>query len=383
VPALGVQAAGPASIIAWAGLLILSAPLAATFAVLGVRYPVAGGISEYARAGFGDFAAAVTGAWFVAAVILGGPAVALAGGYYVADLTGSGTQVAALVAFAMFGFVLVTNALGLRLSSSFQLGLSALLVTVLAIGIAIALPARGGDNWSPFAPHGWLAVGTAANILVWLYVGWEAVAQLAGEFRRPRVDIPRSIAVAFVIVTILYITLAVATIGVSGGSSSKVPLADLFAVGFGRAGREATAAFAVVVTMGTMNVYYGGTAKLVRELARGGSLPAWLGVGDRSVPWRPLVLFGATGVLLFAALIVGWLNVTDLVRAVSNLFVAVYVLTIASAVRILHGRERAIAIAAVVMVAVIAAFSGGYVVVPLVVAGLAFLQWRLHQNRRL
>lgn len=382
VPALGVQAAGPASIVAWAGLLLLSAPLAATFAALAVRYPVAGGISEYARAGFGDAAAGVTGAWFVAAVILGGPAVALAGGYYVADLTGSGTQVAALVAFAMFGFVVLTNALGLRLSSSVQLGLSALLVAVLAVGIAIALPARGGDNWRPFAPHGWVAIGTAANILVWLFVGWEAVAQLAGEFRHPRVDIPRSIAVAFAVVSVLYITLAVATIGVSGASASRVPLADLFAAGFGRAGREATAVLAVVVTMGTMNVYYGGTAKLVRELARGGSLPAWLGVGERSVPWRPLALFGATGVVLFAGLIAGLLNVTDLVRGVSNLFVAVYVLTIASAVRILHGRDRAIAVAAVVMVAVLVLFSSWYVVVPLAVAGLALLQWRVHTLQR-
>src|SRR5256714_11857114 len=90
VPALGVQAAGPASIIAWAGLLVLSAPLAITFAALGVRYPVSGGVSAYVRAGFGDAAAAVTGGWFVAAVIIGAPAVAIIGGYYVADLTGGG-----------------------------------------------------------------------------------------------------------------------------------------------------------------------------------------------------------------------------------------------------------------------------------------------------
>ena len=382
VPALGVQAAGPASIIAWAGLLVLSAPLAATFAVLGVTYPVAGGISEYARAGFGDVAAAISGAWFVAAVILGGPAVAVVGGYYVADLTGSGTTIAYVAALAMFCFVLLTNALGIRLSSSVQLALSGLLVAVLAAGIAIALPARGGDHWTPFAPHGWLAVGTAANILVWLYVGWEAVAQLAGEFRHPGVDIPRSIAVAFLIVSALYIALAVATIGVSGGSSSRVPLADLFGVGFGRGGRRATAVLAVVVTMGTMNVYYGGTAKLVRELARGGSLPRWLGAGERSVPWRPLVLFGSTGVLLFAGLFAGWLNAVDLVRAVSSLFVAVYVLTIASAVRILRGRERALAAAAVVLVAIILVFSGQYIIVPLVVTGLALVQWSVSRRAR-
>jgi amino acid efflux transporter len=373
VPALGVQAAGPASIIAWAGLLLLSAPLALTFAALGTRYPVAGGVSEYAKAGFGDTAAAITGYWFVGAVILGAPAVALIGGFYVADLFGAGNTVAVGAAVVMFGVVLVTNALGLRLSSAFQLGLSTALVVVLAAAIAVALPTHGGDNWTPFAPHGWLAIGTAANILVWLFVGWEAVAQLAGEFRRPSVDLPRAIAVAFAVVTVLYISLAVATIGVTGHTQSRVPLADLIAVGFGHAGRVVTAVLAVALTMGTMNVYMGGTAKLAKALASQGALPAWLGVGERSVPVRPLLLIAVTGAVLLGALAVSWLNATELVRATSSLFVAVYVVTIASAVRILRGRARAFALTAVVMVAIIAVFSGGYVLVPLAVAATSLL----------
>ena len=71
VPALAVQAAGAASIVAYAALLVLSAPLAITFAALGVRHPVAGGVTAYVREGFGDTAAAVTGGWFLAAVCLG------------------------------------------------------------------------------------------------------------------------------------------------------------------------------------------------------------------------------------------------------------------------------------------------------------------------
>ena len=44
LPALAAEAAGPASVIAWVGLLALSAPLAITFAALGVRQPEAGGV---------------------------------------------------------------------------------------------------------------------------------------------------------------------------------------------------------------------------------------------------------------------------------------------------------------------------------------------------
>jgi amino acid efflux transporter len=380
IPALAVQAAGGASVVAWAALIVLSAPLAITFAALGIRHPVAGGVSTYVREGVGERAAAVTGGWFLAAVFLGAPAVSLIGGYYVADLTDSGTAVAALVGLAMFATVLAANASGLRVSSGFQLGLSSVLIVVMTVAIAVALPSNGGDNWRPFAPHGWWAVGTAANILVWLFVGWEAVAQLAGDFRRPEVDLPRAMALAFGIVTFLYIGLAVATVGVTGDSDSKVPLADLISVGFGRVGRDATAVLAVALTMGTMNVYLGGFSKLTASLAEEGALPRWLG-GDayRSVPRRPLVVIAAVGAAILVALLAGVSSTDDLVRATSACFIAVYVLAIYSATRILEGRLRALAWVTFALVLVLAVFSTWYLAVPAVAAAISVLLHRYHR----
>ena len=100
---------------------------------------------------------------------------------------------------------LTANVFGLRVSSGFQLALSSVLIVVMAVAIASRCPRTGGDNWTPFAPHGWWAVGTAANILVWLFVGWEAVAQLAGEFRTPTSTCRARSALAFGIVTVLYV----------------------------------------------------------------------------------------------------------------------------------------------------------------------------------
>jgi amino acid efflux transporter len=212
-------------------------------------------------------------------------------------------------------------------------------------------------------------VGTAANILVWLFVGWEAVAQLAGDFRRPETDLPRAMALAFAVVTVVYIGLAVATIGVTAGTHSRVPLADLVSVGFGHAGRSATAVLAVALTMGTMNVYLGGAAKLAAAMAADGVLPRWLAAGaERTVPLRPLAVIAAAGVTLLAGLVAGVSGTDDLVRATSALFIAVYVLAIVSAVRILEGRVRLAAISALALVAVLAVFSAAYLVVPAVTA---------------
>src|SRR5256885_14779019 len=104
---------------------------------------------------------------------------------------------------------------------------------------------------------------------MWLFIGWEAMAQLAGEFRRPERDLPRAIGLAFGVVSILYVGLAVATIALTGGGTSKVPLADLVAVGFGRAGRGATAGPSVPLTLGALNVYMGGPAELAAAPAPG------------------------------------------------------------------------------------------------------------------
>jgi amino acid efflux transporter len=114
LPALAAEAAGPASVIAWVALLAVSIPLATTFAALGVRQPEAGGTAAYVRTAFGRRAGAVTGWWFLTGVVLGAPAVALIGGFYVADLLGAGRVGAVAAAAGMMATVMAANAAGLK-----------------------------------------------------------------------------------------------------------------------------------------------------------------------------------------------------------------------------------------------------------------------------
>src|SRR5215218_3245747 len=114
LPALAAEAAGPASVLAWIALLALSAPLAITFAALGVRQPEAGGTAAYVRSAFGARAGRATGWWFLVGVVLGAPAVALIGGFYVAGLLGVGHEGAVIAAAAMIACVVTANAFGLH-----------------------------------------------------------------------------------------------------------------------------------------------------------------------------------------------------------------------------------------------------------------------------
>src|SRR5262249_22730453 len=147
---------------------------------------------------------------------------------------------------------------------------------------------------------------------------------------------------------------------------------DLVAVGLGRAGRDATAVLAVALTMGTMNVYTSGAAKLVASLAQERALPVWFtGDAERSVPRRPLLAFALPAAPSFVAVIAGLGSTGALVRATSACFIAVYLLALASACRILDGWTRVAAFVSVALVIALAVFSSGYLLVPIVAAVLS------------
>jgi len=132
-----------------------------------------------------------------------------------------------------------------------------------------------------------------------------------------------------------------------------------------------------------MNVYLGGAAKLAAALAQDGAFPSWL-AGDayRSVPRRPLFAISVVVFAGLAALAAGVSSTEDLVRATSALFIAVYVLALLSAIRILSGKIRLAAGFALAATLVLAVFSAGFLIVPVVAAAVSLMLWRLQPRRR-
>jgi amino acid efflux transporter len=144
---------------------------------------------------------------------------------------------------------------------------------------------------------------------------------------------------------------------------SPVPIADLMAAGLGPTGRTATAALAVLLTMGTMNAYVAAAVKLAGALAAERSAPAMLGR-------RALAVIGMVGALLLVPLAADLVSVEGLVRACSACFVAVYVTATAAGVRLLDGAPRAAAAIAFAAVTVVLAFFGPFLLVPAAIAAL-------------
>ncbi len=387
LPALAAGVAGPASLLAWLGLAVLSAPLAATFAALGARHPDAGGVATFARLAFGDRAAAVVGWCFFFAVPVGGPAAALWAGAYVSSASSHGSATTTdLTAVALLIVVPVCNAFGARLTGRVQLGLAGLLMALILTAVLFSLPAARVANLTPFAPHGWLAVGHAATLLVWCFVGWEAVTHLTAEFRHPARDLPRATAAAVIVVGVMYLALAFATVAVLGpaAGTSHAPLGDLLAVGVGGNARLFAAAAVLLLTVGTMNVYYAGAAKLGAALGRDGALPGWLARGSAAgeVPRRSLAVLSGLGMAALAGALVTGVGPAALVALTTGLFVAVYAVGVAAALRLLPRRStaRAVAMVAFAAVLVLLVMSGVYLVWPVLVTGGAMLYLRVKQG---
>ncbi|MGC9543151.1 APC family permease [Streptomyces sp. UG1] len=387
LPALAAEAAGPASLLAWLALVLLSAPLAATFAALGARHPDAGGVSHYARLAFGDRTAAVVGWCFYLAVPPGASAAALFGGAYVSAALGGGRTTTTVTAVGLMAVITASNAVGVRVTGRFQFALAGLLVALLLVAVAFSLPHAGTDNLRPFAPHGWTAIAPAAALLVWSFAGWEAITHLAGEFRSPSRDLPRATTAAVVIVGVLYLAVAFAVIAVlgPGAARSEAPLGELMAQGLGGNARLLAAVAALLLTLGAMNAYFAGAAKLGAALGRDGALPAWLTRGSTAgeVPRRSLSVVSSLALLSLATVTLTGVGARPLVLLTTGSFVAVYAVGVAAAVRLLpkRGKARAAALVALVAVVIMLLMSGRYLLWPLAVTGAALLYLRLNGPR--
>lgn len=363
LPGLATRIAGPASILAWAGMLALSGLLAWIFTALGTRFTGGGGVVEYTAAGLGSAAGRAVGWCFLAGVTFGAPVVCLIGGNYVAALVSGDSSVSVAAAAVLLTLVITVTMAGARTSTTLQLGLVAMLVILVVVAVTGSLPAAEATHWVPFAPHGWLAIGDAAAALMLSFVGWEAIAPMTGRLRDPRQQLPRIITVAFGITATVYLGLAAATVAVLGPKAgSAVPLADLLRVAVGAAGPLVATVAALVLTLAATNAYISGAMIMAADLRS--STRSRSGRGrDRKLQAG----IAGMGIILLSLVQAGVVTPAQLVAIPTTLFVSVYLGCTAAAVRILTGPVRVAAAAACAVVVGVLAFSGWALLVVLAV----------------
>ena len=364
LPGLAAGMAGPASVLAWVGLLAISGLFAVVFTALGTRMPGGGGVIAYADAGLGPRVGRAVGRCFLTGVVLGAPVVCMIGAGYVTSLIGGGRVATALVAALLLTCVTGLTLAGARIGTTVQMVMVGLLLAVIVVAVAGSVYASRAANWTPFAPHGWSAVGSAASVLMLSFVGWEAVAPLTRRLANPRRALPRITAAAFAVTAAVYLALAVTLVAVLGTrAQGSVPVADLLRVAIGTAGPWIAAGAAVLLTFATINAYLTGGAALAAHLR---------GQTEGRVPLF-FAAIAAAGVVELGAAAFGLFDIARMVTLPTSLFLMVYVGSMASATRLLHGALRAVAALACAASVVVLAFSGPAAVLAVVVIAVALV----------
>ncbi len=270
-----------------------SYPFAYTFSRLSARNPESGGIYSFAKEAFGVRTAAIVAWLFVAWVVSGAPAISLAAGSYVA----SSVPLTRPETFLFAGLLLVTafavNLRGIKFSGRVQLATVAVIIAVLSSAVVASSVKVSASNFSPFMPDGLASVGVAAALIVWSFLGYENVSNVAEEFKDPKRDFGRSVAISVVLVCVLYLAVAIAIVGTgayeSGGGIT--PFAVLMSSVLGSSGVVVISALAVVIIFGTVNAYVAGMARVIYAASRDGGFPGVLATVDErsgSLDVRPV-----------------------------------------------------------------------------------------------
>ncbi len=232
----GHLAAGPAVVISYILVAIACGFCALCYAEFASLIPIAGSAYTYAYATLGELTAWIIGWDLILEYAVGNVAVAISWSDYFESLLRSlghglplwmatptgmvGSRPEALDGAPMlFGFHIVFNlpaflivalitallVRGVKESINFNnlvvLVKLAVIVFFIATGYMFLEPA----NWHPFAPNGFAGVQSAAALIFFAYIGFDAVSTAAEETVDPGRNLPIGMIGSLIICTILYI----------------------------------------------------------------------------------------------------------------------------------------------------------------------------------
>ena len=382
IPGLAARAAGAGSLVAWAFLSLASYPFAFTFSSLSARKPESGGIYSFAKEAFGHGASAMTAWLFVAWVALGAPAITLAAGTYLAyafPISGPGVFiVAAGILVLAYGI----NLRGIKLSGRVQVVVVAAMVAILALAVVASSPGIRASNFSLLFPDGFASIGVASALIVWSYLGYENVSNIAEEFKDPKRDFGRSVSISVLLIGALYMAVAFTVVGTGSytAGGGVTPFAEMMSNVFGAYGGAAVSILAVVIIFSTVNAYTAGMGRVVYAAALDGNLPRFLAKVDpkTGVPRRALA---ALFLLIMLGLTVYYflhVDVQSAFLATSGAAVLTYVVGSASGIRLLRnsGARKALPWVSLVISVAILPFIGPLLAASVPVAVLGFVYGR-------
>jgi APA family basic amino acid/polyamine antiporter len=317
---------------------------ALSLAELGAAIPCSGGTVAFVRRAFGDRLGYLTGmVTLLAGYIFSVTLVALFLAGFLEDfLPGEqDDRLLALVAIALAcGVQLFGVRAGVRLNDLLAVAKVLLIGGLIAAGV-LAIPTAGetppGAYPSPLSGP----VAQATLSVSFAYLGWSAVADVAGEVRSPGRTLPIAITLGVVSVAVLYLGLNLVYLRAAAPVEmvrDGQPVKDIGAFAMTRLlGPKAGTAVAAIISVSIFSTLVAGTiaaARVLERLAADRDLPRWPARRDADGSPRRAVAVVAVGASL--GLLIGPLGeLLDLIGTLVTIFSSLSV----AAVLLLRRRE--------------------------------------------
>ena len=329
--------AGTSSLVVLAVIAVGAMLLGVLFGRLTRRVPNAdGGLYAYARHEFGDFAGYLTGWCYWISAWAGNAAIVSAWVLYVDALLGLRNPSGWTnwgIALAGLWVPAAVNLAGLRQAAWFQ-NLTVVLkflplLFVGAVGWFFVKPA----NFGSFNASGgslYTAIGLAAGVALFSFIGVEVAAITAKRVRDPRRNVGRASMLGTAASAVLYLAVAGAVMGLvphGALAGNGAPFVAAFQAIFpnGTWAGTLVAALAVVSGIGALNGWTLVTAEVSRAAAADGLFPAAFAWTDRhDTAW-----FGVVVAALLPSLLMLWRYTTSSGLTVFTYLVALTVVTVA------------------------------------------------------
>jgi APA family basic amino acid/polyamine antiporter len=286
---------GPAIVLSFVLAAVTCVFSALSYAELASTIPISGSAYSYAYATLGEIVAWIIGWDLLIEYGFSVATVAVGWGGYVKDLLDSVFGVALpssiaqppgqggvvnLPAVVLVVGIMTLLLLGVRQSARTNTAMVAFKLTVLAFFVIAGLTAFTGHHFTPFAPQGFSGISNAAALIFFAYIGFDAVSTAGAEAREPKRDLPIAVVGSLLIATVVYIAVAITTIGLVPASKlagSEAPLTDALRSGAGLgswAGDLLSLGALVAISSVVLTFFYGQT-RIFYSMSRDGLVPTF------------------------------------------------------------------------------------------------------------
>ena len=200
-----------------------------------------------------------------------------------------------LVSMILIGVLSYINFRGMKESSTFNIIFTSIEIFGLVLIILLAIGSYGKVNYF-YSPNGFKGVFSAAALIFFAFLGFEDIANIVEETKKPKKNIPYAFILAVGFTAALYALTSIATVSLVDWreiSSVKNPLALVASKSFlGETGGWIISFAALFATLSTVLLILVVCSRMVYGMAREKSLPEALSLVHEKTrtPWLAVIL---------------------------------------------------------------------------------------------